>query len=90
MIALPNFLEHEIKVKKNYTALGIQVDCDRDEGVNGCMVSNITQDSAVERDARLNLGDFILSLNNENMRKISNATAKAILKRASLTSSDIV
>lgn len=90
VIALPNFLEHEIKVKKNYTALGIQVDCEWDEGVNGCVVKGITTDSAVERDARLKVGDFILALNNENMRKITNATAKAILKRASLTSSDIV
>jgi len=33
--------------------------------------------------------DFILSINNENMRKISNAQARAIIRRASLIGSDI-
>ena len=89
ILALPVFLEQEIRIKKNYGQLGLQVDCEKDEGVNGCAVKSIDVNSAIANDARIKQGDLIVSLNYENMRKISNGTAKAILKRASLTTSDI-
>ncbi len=68
---------------------GIVVEADCDEGQNGCKIVAIADNSAVSRDSRLAVGDFILALNNENMRSISSATARLVLKRASLVSTDI-
>ena len=40
-------------------------------------------------DTDLQPGDFIVSINNENMRQISNAQACEIIQRASIVGSDI-
>ena len=91
IIKLPVELECEIKIRKKFDPLGIQsVDCNSDEGVNGCIVLRIEPNTACARDARLKSGDYLLSVNNEQMRNLTNATAKGILNRASLTSSDVV
>ncbi len=66
------------------------VDCNFEEGINGCIIKEIKDNSAISKDKRLQIGDYILSVNNENMKKITNSTAKSILKRASLVSSDIM
>jgi hypothetical protein len=66
-------------------ALGLVVDTSIDEGVNGCCVRSIT---AMFQHI-LKPGDYVLSINNENMRKISNAQARSIIRRASLIGSDI-
>ena len=60
-----------------------------DKGVNGCVVKSITPGGAVEKDGRLQLGDYIVSINNESLRRITNAQARAILRRTSLLSNDI-
>ena len=60
-----------------------------DKGVNGCVVKGITPGGAVEKDGRLQLGDYIVSINNESLRRITNAQARAILRRTSLLSNDI-
>jgi hypothetical protein len=70
--------------------LGLSVDSNHDEGQNGCKIVKITENSAAHRDGRLAIGDYILAVNNENMRNITNATAKSVLKRASLVSTDIM
>ena len=66
--------------------LDLVVDASIDEGVNGCCIRSITTTST---DICLKSDDFILSMNNENMRKISNAQARSIIRRASLIGSDI-
>lgn len=91
ILKLPSFLEREIKIKKNFDPLGItKVDCSVDEGMNGCCVLKIDHNSACARDGRLKCGDYLLSVNNEQMRNLSNSSAKAILTRASLISNDVV
>jgi hypothetical protein len=91
IIKLPSHLEREIKIKKNFDPLGIQsVDCQVDEGINGCQVLQIDPNSACGKDKRIRVGDFLLYVNNEQMRNLSNSSAKAILNRASLTSTDVV
>lgn len=91
IIKLPSFLEREIKIKKNFDRLGIaKVDCSIDEGMNGCAILKIDQNSACAKDGRLKTGDYLLSVNNEQMRNLSNSSAKAILNRASLISNDVV
>jgi hypothetical protein len=91
IIKLPSHLEREIKIKKNFDPLGIQsVDCQVDEGINGCQVLQIDPISACGKDKRIRIGDYLLYVNNEQMRNLSNSSAKAILNRASLTSTDVV
>lgn len=69
---------------------GLIVDSNYDEGLNGCIINEIKDNGAVYKDKRLIIGDYILSVNNENMKKITNSTAKSIIKRASLSSKDIM
>jgi hypothetical protein len=76
----------EILLKIISVDLDLVVDASIDEGVNGCCISSITSTSI---DNYLQPGDFIISLNHENMRKISNAQARAIIRRAALIGSDI-
>ena len=66
--------------------LGVET---KDKGVNGCIVKSITPGGAVQKDGRLKLGDYIVSINNESLRRITNSQAKAILRRTSLLSNDI-
>lgn len=91
IVRLPSSLEREIKIKKKFDPLGIaKVDCSIDEGMNGCCVLKIEPNSACARDGRLKCGDYLLSVNNEQMRHLSNSSARAILTRASLISNDVV
>lgn len=91
IVKLPGFLEREIKIKKNFHPLGISsVDCCSDEGINGCVILRIDPNSACAKDNRLKIGDYLLSVNNEQMRNLTNSSARAILNRASLTSKDVV
>ncbi len=91
IIKLPSFLEREIKIKKYFYPLGISgIDCQIDEGMNGCVITKIEDNSACSRDNRLRVGDFLVSVNNEQMRSLSHMSAKSILNRASLTSKDVM
>lgn len=91
IVRLPSTLEREIKIKKEFDPLGIvKVDCSVDEGMNGCCVLKIEPNSACARDGRLKSGDYLLSVNNEQMRHLSNSSARAILTRASLISNDVM
>lgn len=68
--------------------LGLAVES-TDKGINGCQVKSITPNSAVAKDGRVKVGDYIVSVNNESTRKITNAQARAIIRRASLLAFDI-
>ncbi|CAF2616811.1 unnamed protein product [Rotaria sp. Silwood2] len=84
VVQLPIDLERETLIKHNFDQLGLAVDASVDEGVNGCYIRLITSNNTC-----LQTGDFIVSINNEHMRKISNAQARSIIRRASLIGSDI-
>ena len=71
---------------KAISHLDLTVDTSIDGGINGCAIRTISTDSI---DNSLQIDDLIVSINNENMRKISNAQARAILRRAPLMGSDI-
>ncbi|CAF0974575.1 unnamed protein product [Adineta steineri] len=86
VIQLPVQLEREILIKHNFDQLALVVDASIDAGVNGCCIQSIVSPSI---EIPLKIGDFITSINNENMRKISNAQARAVIRRASLIGSDI-
>ena len=57
--------------------------------MNGCVVKQVLPGGAIEKDGRIIVGDYILTINNESMRRITNAQARAILRRASLLGQDI-
>lgn len=66
--------------------LDLIVDASVDEGVNGCCITSITSTSI---DHCLELGDFLVSINEESMRQITNAQAEAIIQNATVIGSDI-
>lgn len=70
-----------------YTGLVLDL---ADRGQNGMIVKSIRPASAVEKDGNVQIGDYILGVNSENMRNITRSQARAIIRRAELTSSDIV
>ena len=92
IVKLPAWLEREVRIKKHFDTFGItRVDCTVDEGLNGCVVERVEANSACARHPDSpRVGDYLLAVNNEQMRQLSASSAKAILNRASLTSSDIV
>ncbi|KAK7495863.1 hypothetical protein BaRGS_00012853 [Batillaria attramentaria] len=79
--------EKHIRLEKGSEQLGLTVET-VDKGVNGCVVKAISK-GAVSKDGRLQVGDYIVSINNESLRRITNAQARAILRRTSLLSNDI-
>ncbi|XP_076440224.1 multiple PDZ domain protein-like isoform X11 [Babylonia areolata] len=85
---LPSELEKCISLDKGNEQLGINVET-VDKGINGCVIKSIIPGGAVHKDGRLQPGDYIVSINNESLRRITNAQARAILRRTSLLSSDI-
>ncbi|CAC5386417.1 MPDZ [Mytilus coruscus] len=86
--SLPVSLEKQIKIKKGNDQLGLTVES-TDKGINGCHVKSIATNSAVGKDGRIKIGDYIVSVNNESTRKITNAQVRAIIRRASLLGFDI-
>ena len=68
-------------------AIGLNLEA-VDRGINGCIVRSITKGGAADKDGRLAVGDYIVQMNNESMRKITNAQTRAIQRRASLLSND--
>ncbi|XP_055886794.1 multiple PDZ domain protein-like isoform X5 [Biomphalaria glabrata] len=80
--------ERTIHIQKGSQHLGLTVEA-VDKGVNGCIVKSINKPSAVDSDGRIHPGDFIVSINKESLRRITNAQARAILRRSSLLTSDI-
>ena len=60
-----------------------------DGGVNGCIVRSMTETDAVAKDGRLHVGDFVVRINDESLRRVTNAQARAILRRSSMLSSHV-
>ena len=58
-----------------------------DGGTNGCIVRSVAESEAVARDGRLHVGDFVVCVNDESLRRVTSAQARAILRRSSMLSS---
>ena len=80
---LPAELEHHIKVTKDSDQLGLQVDIE-EGGINGLIVRSVAVNGTIGRDGRIRPGDYILKVNNENMRNISHSHALDILRRTQM------
>lgn len=53
------------------------------------LVVAVAPGGAMSKDGRIVPGDYLLSVNNESLRRVTNSKARAILRRAQLVSSDI-
>lgn len=55
-----------------------------DGGVNGMVVRSLTRGGTLAKDGRIQPGDYLVSVNNENMRGVSQNQALAVLRRTQL------
>ena len=76
---LPEALEQEIEISKDADTLGVKVE---EAGVNGMVVRSVTRGGTLARDGRIQPGDYLVAVNNENMRSLSPSQALAVLRRA--------
>ncbi|XP_067003384.2 multiple PDZ domain protein isoform X1 [Anabrus simplex] len=88
VLQLPSSLELDIRVHKGSDNLGVNVDS-VDKGMNGMLVVAVAPGGAIAKDGRIVPGDYLLSVNNESLRKVTNSQARAILRRAQLLTTDI-
>lgn len=57
-----------------------------DNGVNGCVVTSLAPSGAIFKDGRVQVGDYVVAINNESLRHVTSAQARAILRRSALQS----
>ncbi|VDK29176.1 unnamed protein product [Gongylonema pulchrum] len=84
VLYLPPSLERSIMIQKGALSLGIVLDAEADRGINGCQVKNICSKKAIGRDGRVQVNDYIVKVNTESLRNVTNSKARAILKRTNL------
>ncbi|PNJ81655.1 multiple PDZ domain protein isoform X6 [Pongo abelii] len=79
--------ERTINIAKGNSSLGMTVSANKD-GL-GMIVRSIIHGGAISRDGRIAIGDCILSINEESTISVTNAQARAMLRRHSLVGPDI-
>ncbi|XP_077445158.1 LOW QUALITY PROTEIN: multiple PDZ domain protein-like [Stigmatopora argus] len=79
--------ERTITVVKGNSSLGMTV-CAMKDGL-GMLIRSIIHGGSVSRDGRLGVGDLILDINGEPAVKLSNAQARAMLRRHALAGPDV-
>ncbi|XP_077004296.1 multiple PDZ domain protein isoform X2 [Tamandua tetradactyla] len=79
--------ERTIIIAKGNSSLGMTVSANKD-GL-GVIVRSIIHGGAISRDGRIAVGDCILSINEESTISLTNAQARAMLRRHSLIGPDI-
>ncbi|KAM6170102.1 multiple PDZ domain protein [Rhynchocyon petersi] len=79
--------ERTITIAKGNSSLGMTVSANKD-GL-GMIVRSLIHGGAISRDGRITVGDCILSINEESTISLTNAQARAMLRRHSLTGPDI-
>ncbi|XP_061620288.1 multiple PDZ domain protein isoform X9 [Phyllopteryx taeniolatus] len=79
--------ERTITVVKGNSSLGMTVSA-MTEGL-GMLIRSIIHGGSISRDGRLGVGDLILAINGEPTAKLSNAQARAMLRRHSLIGPDM-
>ncbi|XP_049753128.1 multiple PDZ domain protein isoform X7 [Elephas maximus indicus] len=79
--------ERTITIAKGNSSLGMTVSANKD-GL-GMIVRSIIHGGAISRDGRIAVGDCILSINEESTINLTNAQARAMLRRHSLIGPDI-
>uniref|UniRef100_A0A8C9LAJ5 Multiple PDZ domain crumbs cell polarity complex component n=1 Tax=Pavo cristatus TaxID=9049 RepID=A0A8C9LAJ5_PAVCR len=82
-----NIFEETITIAKGNSSLGMTVSSDKDGA--GMIVRSVIHGGSISRDGRINVGDCILSINEESSTNLTNAQARAMLRRHSLIGPEI-
>ncbi|XP_062985334.1 multiple PDZ domain protein [Elgaria multicarinata webbii] len=82
-----NKFEKNITIAKGNSSLGMTVSSNKDG--SGMIVRSIIHGGSISRDGRIGVGDCILSINEEPTTNLTNAQARAMLRRHSLIGPDI-
>ncbi|XP_074598985.1 multiple PDZ domain protein-like isoform X2 [Brevipalpus obovatus] len=86
---LPHALERTLRVRKGTDPLGLTLEL-ADRGINGMMIKALNPIGAIAKDGRLRVGDYLVAMNSESFRNVTNSQARAILRRAQLISGDMI
>lgn len=84
---IKNIFEKTITIAKGNSSLGMTVSSDKDG--TGMIVRSVIHGGSISRDGRINVGDCILSINEESSTNLTNAQARAMLRRHSLSGPEI-
>ncbi|KFV63182.1 Multiple PDZ domain protein, partial [Dryobates pubescens] len=84
---MKNMYEKTITIAKGNSSLGMTVSSNKDG--SGMIVRSIIHGGSISRDGRIGVGDCILSINEESTTNLTNAQARAMLRRHSLIGPDI-
>ncbi|KFV11867.1 Multiple PDZ domain protein, partial [Tauraco erythrolophus] len=82
-----NIYEKTITIAKGNSSLGMTVSSNKDG--SGMIVRSVIHGGSISRDGRIGVGDCILSINEESTTNLTNAQARAMLRRHSLIGPDI-
>ncbi|NXU95613.1 MPDZ protein, partial [Xiphorhynchus elegans] len=85
--SVKNIYEKTITIAKGNSSLGMTVSSNKD-GL-GMIVRSVIHGGSISRDGRIGVGDCILSINEESTTSLTNAQARAMLRRHSLIGPDI-
>ncbi|XP_064591166.1 multiple PDZ domain protein isoform X16 [Zonotrichia leucophrys gambelii] len=85
--SVKNMYEKTITIAKGNSSLGMTVSSNKD-GL-GMIVRSVIHGGSISRDGRIGVGDCILSINEESTTNLTNAQARAMLRRHSLIGPDI-
>ncbi|XP_021235743.1 multiple PDZ domain protein isoform X3 [Numida meleagris] len=84
---LKSVFEETITIAKGNSSLGMTVSSDKDG--TGMIVRSVIHGGSISRDGRISVGDCILSINEESTTNLTNAQARAMLRRHSLIGPEI-
>ncbi|KAM4807958.1 multiple PDZ domain protein [Rhinophrynus dorsalis] len=82
-----NPFEKTITVNRGNCSLGMTVSANKDG--SGMIVRSVINGGSISCDGRIHVGDCILAINNESTANLTNAQARAMLRRHSLLGPDI-
>ncbi|NWR74393.1 MPDZ protein, partial [Centropus unirufus] len=85
--SVKNIYEKTVTIAKGNSSLGMTVSSNK-EG-SGMIVRSVIHGGSISRDGRIGVGDCILSINEELTTNLTNAQARAMLRRHSLVGPDI-
>ncbi|NXA17610.1 MPDZ protein, partial [Ibidorhyncha struthersii] len=85
--SVKNIYEKTISIAKGNSSLGMTVSSNKDG--SGMIVRSVIHGGSISRDGRIGVGDCILSINEESTTNLTNAQARAMLRRHSLIGPDI-
>ncbi|NXY44417.1 MPDZ protein, partial [Ceuthmochares aereus] len=85
--SVKNVYEKTITIAKGNSSLGMTVSSNK-EG-SGMIVRSVIHGGSISRDGRIGVGDCILSINEESTTNLTNAQARAMLRKHSLIGPDI-